>query len=226
METVDLIETIVSSMTPTITIDNIVDNGDGTQTIYTCNTQWIRPFLTVTINSVDYVVSDIDYNVSFTIPTTPLVTVASFTLQAPYYYHGTPIQVNNEWVIKNLDSEKYPLVYLIEPMSEFFYDEEVAEDKDSPLRLLFLDSLSSNTYEVTQHYDSSIKPLVSSCLYFVELLKNNTYTNPFSYTKTNRVKVGVESTNKGSTSQIINDPLNAVEFVGTVTWLKSTNCLC
>ena len=37
MLTVDFISDIVTSMTPTITIDSVVDNGDGTQTIRDIN---------------------------------------------------------------------------------------------------------------------------------------------------------------------------------------------
>ena len=71
-----------------------------------------------------------------------------------------------------------------------------------------------------------IKPLSASLDYFVDMLKSNPTTLPFSYDVINRVKVGIYSTNQGNTSQIFEDPLDGVEFVSTVTTLKSTNCKC
>ena len=87
MQTVDFIEDIVNEMTPTVDIDSVVDNGDGTQTLTMCDTYWIRKYLIVTIDGTDYEVQDFVKDTSITIPT-PLVTVDSFTLKAPYYFHG------------------------------------------------------------------------------------------------------------------------------------------
>ena len=227
METVDEIEQIVALMTPTVKIDEVIDNGDGTQTLLICNTYWMRKFLTVTIDGTEYEISAFDQNVSITIPIAPLVAVDSFVLQAPFYYHGTPIQANNEFLVEKRDNKKYPLIYLVESMDEFFYDEEHSNEKDSPLRILFLDSFENNKSEVDGHYTERIKPLVASCNFFVELLQDDPVYTKFTYNKNNRVKVGVETTNEGSTSQIFNDPLNAVEFVATVTRYKSTDdCSC
>ena len=100
MQTVDFIETIVNSMTPSIDIDSVVDNGDGTQTLTVCETYWIRDRLTLTIDGNEYDVSSFVKDTSITIPDSPLVTATSFTLTAPYYFHGYPRQVNNQWIIK------------------------------------------------------------------------------------------------------------------------------
>jgi len=226
MLTVDFIDDIVSSMTPTINIDSVVNNGDGTQTITTCDTYWIRKYLVVTINSVNYQVSAFVKDTSITIPVSPLVTVTSFVLQAPYYFHGSPMDVNTEHV-KIKDSEnKYPLIYLVEVLTDNHYDELDSRDKDMNLRMFFLDSFNSKNDEVNGHFINVIKPLNASLDYFVELLKASALTLPFSYNVTNRVKVGVYTANKGNESKIFNDPLDGVEFVGTVTVRKSNECKC
>ena len=226
MLTVDFIEDIVDSMLPTITIDSVVDNGDGTQTLTTCDTYWIRKYLDITINSVEYSVLSFVKDVSITISSTTLVTSTSFVLNAPYYFHGSPMQVNNEFLIKKNEANKYPLVYLVESLTDNHYDELDGKDKDMNLRIFFLDSFANKNDEVDAHYTNVIVPLNASLDYFVELLKSNSTTLPFSYDVTNRVKVGVYSTNQGNTSQIFEDPLDGVEFVATVTTLKSTNCKC
>ena len=226
MLTVDFIEDIVDLMTPTITIDSVVDNGDGTQTLTTCDTYWIRKYLDITIDSVEYAVSSFVKDTSITIPSATLVTVDSFVLTAPYYFHGSPMQVNNEFLIQKQDANKYPLIYLVESLTDSHYDEESSLDKDMNLRIFFLDSFANKNSEVDAHYTNTIVPLNASLDYFVDKLKGNSYTEPFSYDVINRVKVGVYSTNQGNTSQIFEDPLDGVEFVATVTTLKSTNCKC
>ena len=70
------------------------------------------------------------------------------------------------------------------------------------------------------HYDNVLVPLNASLEYFVELLKGNSYTLPFSYDVTNRVKVGVYTTNQGNTQEIFSDPLDGIEFVSNPTLLK------
>ena len=226
MLTVDFIEGIVDDMTPTITIESVVDNGDGTQTLTTCDTYWIRKYLDITINSVEYSVLSFVKDVSITISSATLVTSTSFVLTASYYFHGSPMQVNNEFLIKKNEANKYPLVYLAESLTDNHYDELDGKDKDMNLRIFFLDSFANKNDEVDAHYTNVIVPLNASLDYFVELLKSNSTTLPFSYDVTNRVKVGVYSTNQGNTSQIFEDPLDGVEFVATVTTLKSTNCKC
>jgi len=226
MLTVDFIEDIVDLMTPTITIDSVVDNGDGTQTLTTCDTYWIRKYLDITIDSVEYAVSSFVKDTSITIPSATLVTVDSFVLTAPYYFHGSPMQVNNEFLIQKQDANKYPLIYLVESLTDSHYDEESSLDKDMNLRIFFLDSFANKNDEVDAHYSSVIVPLNASLDYFVDMLKSDSTTLPFSYDVINRVKVGIYSTNQGNTSQIFEDPLDGVEFVSTVTTLKSTNCKC
>ena len=80
--------------------------------------------------------------------------------------------------------------------------------------------------EVNAHYTNVIMPLNASLDYFVDMLKGSSITLPFSYDITNRVKVGIYSTNQGNTTQIFDDPLDGVEFVSTVTVMKSNNCKC
>jgi len=224
--TVDFINDIVDLMTPTITIDSVVDNGDGTQTINVCNTYWIRKYKVLTIDSVEYTVSAFVKDTSFTVPSTTLVTATSFVLDAPYYFHGSPMQVNNEHLKIKVSANKYPLIYLVEALTDNHYDELDGKDKDMNLRIFFLDSFESKNDEVNEHFTNVVKPLNAMLSYFVELLEDNAYTLPFSYDVINRVKVGVYTTNQGNTEQIFSDPLDGVEFVSSTTLLKGYECKC
>jgi hypothetical protein len=224
--TVDYISDRVAEMTPTVEISSVVDNGDGTQTLSVCDTYWMRKYLPVTIDGNEYEISSFVEDTSITISSSPLVTVDSFTLQAPYYFHGSPMAVNNEHLAIKNDENKYPLVYLVEALTDSYYDEEDSKDKDMGLRIFFLDSFASKDDEVSEHFTNIVKPLNASMNYFVELLKADSYALPFSYDVTNRVKVGVYTTNQGNTTEIFSDPLDGVEFVSNVTLLKGYECKC
>lgn len=226
METVDFIENIVSLMTPTLDIDSVVDNGNGTQTLTICkDIYWVRKYTTITIDGTDYEVSSFDKDAkTITIPSGTLVTASSFSLTAPYYFHGYPRQLNNQWLIERLESNKYPLVYLVETLTDNYYNEEDSREKDMNLRIFFLDSFTNKDDEVNAHYTNTIVPLKSMLNYFVELLNNDATLLPFDYDVINRIEVGVYTTDQGNTQKIFSDSLDGVEFVGTITSLKSNNC--
>jgi len=227
MNTVDQIEDIVAKMTPIIDIDSVLDNGDGTQTLSICNTYWIRKYMTITIDGNDYEVLSFVNDVSVTISDSPLVTVNSFVLTAPNYFHGTPIQANSEWIVQKEENDKYPCIYLVEAMTETFYNEEDSKEKDSNIRIFFLDSFADRSDEVDAHYDNVIVPLIASKDHFVDLLNEEANILPFDYTATNRVKVGVYTTNKGHERTIFSDVLDGVEFVSTISFLRSyVDCTC
>lgn len=227
MNTVDQIEDIVAKMTPTVDIDSVVDNADGTQTLSICNTYWIRKYMILTIDGTDYEVLSFVNNVSVTISSSPLVTVDSFILTAPKYFHGTPIQANSEFFVLKEENDKYPCVYLVEAITETFYNEEDSREKDSNVRIFFLDSFADRSDEVDAHYDNVIVPLIASKNYFVDLLNAESNILPFDYTATNRVKVGVYTTDKGHERQFFSDALDGVEFVSTISFLRSySDCTC
>lgn len=219
MNTVDFIGSIVNKMTPTIDILSTVDNGDGTFTITVKNTYWIREFLPLSIGVVTAFTQDVDITVKTTVSPT-----GSFILQAPFFFHGTPIATNNEWVIKRKEKDKYPLVYVVEPLSEEFQDELSSIEKISSLTILFLD-ITFLKKDTVENYESSINPLEEMVKFFVDLLENEGLVLTFSHGQKNHVKVGVETTNKGHTSKILNEPLNAIEFTSTLSIMESNKCI-
>ena len=48
------VQSTISKLTRTVTIDIITDLGDGIYRLDTCCTYWLRPCKTITIDSVDY----------------------------------------------------------------------------------------------------------------------------------------------------------------------------
>ena len=60
---------------------------------------------------------------------------------------ASPMQVNNEHLVIKNDENKYPLVYLVEVLTDSYYDELDAKEKDMGLRIFFLDSFISKDDE-------------------------------------------------------------------------------
>lgn len=231
MKTVDFIGTVVAKMNPSIEIESTVNNGDGTFTItiakdnFTklCKTYWIRVGLILTINAIDYEVTAFTQDIDVTLKGTVSPT-ATFTLNAPFYFHGTPIASNNEWINQRKEEEKYPLIYLIEPLNEEFQDELSGIEKISSLNLLFLD-ITFQKKNTVDNYVSSINPLEEMVDLFVDLFKEEGLVLSFSHGQKNHVKIGVETSNKGHTKKILNDPLNGIEMSSSISFLSSTECI-
>ena len=75
------------------------------------------------------------------------------------------------------------------------------------------------------NYADSINPLEEMVTFFVELLEDEGLVLSFTHGQKNHVKVGVETTDKGHTSRILNDPLNAIEFSSSLSIMKSNICI-
>ena len=58
IETVDVVGDLVAQMDTTVKINAIVDNADGSYTISTCNTKYLRPCTFFDVDGVTYEVTD------------------------------------------------------------------------------------------------------------------------------------------------------------------------
>ena len=48
-ETVDVVGELVANIDTTVKINEIIDNSDGTFTIFTCNTKYLKPLIKFTV---------------------------------------------------------------------------------------------------------------------------------------------------------------------------------
>ena len=124
-ETVDIVEELVEGLELSVKINSITDNGDSTYTIETCNTSYLFPCFKFDINGVTYTVIDevgkeFEFNVRFTIKGNVIPTVEEFTLPDLKYFHGTVIATKAELDRKQFDTDKYPMVYLLEVLRDSF----------------------------------------------------------------------------------------------------------
>ena len=115
--TIDYIKGIIEGLTFTQKISNIIP-GTSETTFDTCKTYWIFPKSVITINGLDYKVLDFEINESVTIRGILSGTETDFTIKAPNFFRGTPMQTSNALHMIKDWKKKLPMAYLIQPMNE------------------------------------------------------------------------------------------------------------
>ena len=219
------VEATIGKLTRTVTIDTITDLGDGIYRLDTCCTYWLRPCKTITIDSVDYKIQSFVQNESLTIKGDVLPTAATFTITPPYYKHGTPMATNNELFHVDND-QQLPLVWLLEILTQsVFQNEENPLDYSSDLRLFFLDEYDPEDDLTSDIYTDIIRPMQSMVEEFIkEVKKDGNYNDIDEYMTINWSKFGVYTTNKGSTSKVLDAYLSGIEVKITLEIMKIENC--
>ena len=219
------VEATIGKLNRTVTIDTITDLGDGIYRLDTCCTYWLRPCKTITIDSVEYKIQSFVQNESLTIKGDIVPGVNTFTITPPYYKHGTPMATNNELFHVDND-QQLPLVWLLEILTQsVFENEENPLNYSSDLRLFFLDEYDPEDDLTSDIYTDIIRPMQSMVDEFIkEVRKDGNYNDVDEYRTINWSKFGVYTTNKGSTSKILDAYLSGIEVKITLDIMKIENC--
>ena len=219
------LQSTVSNLTRTVTISNITDNGDGTYLLETCCTYWLRPCKYITIDGNSYKIQSFVQNTSLTVSGDILPTVTTFTIDAPFYKHGTPTATNAELFKVDADQE-LPLVWLLEILTQSVYQkDENPLDYSSDLRLFFLDEYDPEDDLTADIYTDVIRPMQSMVEEFIrEVELDGDYQDLEEYRTINWSKFGVYTTNKGSTSKVLDAFLSGIELRITLEVMKKTDC--
>lgn len=231
---VDIFRTAIEDLGQTISVDSVVDNGNGTWTLFVQNTKWLRPYADnmsrstkVTISAVDYNITSLVYNTSITLTTaTDLSSVTSLIIQAPIYINGTQLAVSKERGNVLQKWTEYPFVWLVEP---FLADEN--KDKRSiiasspDLTLLFLDGDNATDWSTNDRYTKVIKPMdeLVEALYQKILTTRATFGKVTSWKVIRHAKFGKQAEN-GHIHSIIDENTSGVELRFSVDILKKCNC--
>ena len=229
-ETVDIIEDLVAELDLVVEFSTVVDNLDGTYTITTCNTSYLFPCSKFVLDAITYTVqvAGFVFNASFVIKGSVVPSATEVTLDPLKYFHGTVIATKAELDKKILSSDKFPMVYLLETLSDDFDDDpESITDRNSSIRLFFLsETTKGDDWNTNQHYEFSIKPMRNMVYLFVNHLRNSNKVGEFdTYTATNHAKFGVNVSDSGHTQRIFNADLSGVELSINLPLLKALNCV-
>ena len=186
-ETVDIIGDLVGAINLTFTIYTTIDNGGNSYTLGTCNTLHLQTGFTITINAVNYVITEVHKNVSITITGDVLPTEDSFEVYPPFYHHGTIISSAGELAKESNSSNKTPLIFLHETITDKFFNKSSNPlERETTLRMFFLTQSNWNSNTTNQHYTSALEPMRALVYNFINTLNRTRYIAPIEdYTVTN-----------------------------------------
>ena len=208
---VSILRDLIADMVITVKVSSSTDNGDGTFTLSSCNTQYLNDCTTFTVDGNVYSVLTIENDSILTVQGSPVLTT-DFDLRAPLFIPDTPKGANNETVLRADDLDRNPFIWLLEDFrTEFVFDggPNVSEPR---LRLFFLNASENPTWLETQHRENCIEPMQNLCDRFIKELEYKISGKIERFTIINRLRFGNSSNNRS----ILDESLSGVELDITI----------
>lgn len=214
-------EQIVDKLDNSIQILSKANNN-----IVVCNLKWARVGKGIIANDdAGYFIESIDYDtntISLTDDFDSPLGVAY--LELPTYKYGTPKATNKEWKPNELGVT--PCIWLVEPVEEQPFGRESSIERESDLRLLFLDSRDAVNWLNKDIHEQRSRSLYALQEEFVNTIERNSIFKRFSnYSLRNLTKLGTESA-QGFEKNIINSDLTALDLRLTLPIYKGSKCNC
>lgn len=212
-------------------IDNTIQGSYDPLTGRTmvCNTKWARVGKVVKdAEDKEYLVTELVTD-SYLVAT-PLIgeTNLSGTIYLPdlFFITGTKRATNTEWTIADANlSNKLPLVWLLEVISETGFGKNSAVEKEMDLRLFFLDETDPSQYYTADHREQVVKPMQKLMLEFIKVVEiERTYKPIENYRFKTFSRFGVEN-DKGMLQNILDANLSGVSLEVTLSRYKQ-KCKC
>jgi len=224
---IEIIEEVVSKMTPFITVSSITANGDNWR-LNTCNTYWITVDSQIIIDEVSYTVIDLVQNSYIEIESTTEPTVTEFQLEAPEFWHSSSRKVSNERSNKEGGDVRKPFVYL--PVPRITEDKAVDSDKayDADIRPIFLTNFDTRRDTIELQQTQIIEPLNAMANFFLYLIKEDiaNFDDFDSVDRREWMNFGNETV-WGNDKKIFKENLSGVELSSfTLPVLINESCLC
>jgi hypothetical protein len=212
-------------------IDNTIQGSYDPLTGRTlvCNTKWARVGKVVKdAEDREYLVTELVTD-SYLVAT-PLIgeTNLSGLIYLPdlFFITGTKRATNTEWTIADANlSNKLPLVWLLEVISETGFGKMSAVEKEMDLRLFFLDETDPSQYYTADHREQVVKPMQKLMLEFIKVVEiERTYKPIENYRFKTFSRFGVEN-DKGMLQNILDANLSGVSLEVTLSRYKQ-KCKC
>ncbi len=212
--TVDIIEQIVSEMTPDFVIGSKITNPDGTYTLNTTNTYWLHANQDIVIGGNKYTIIDFVINESITIKDInsagePIVNV--FNIPAPLFIHGKTVKASKELAEQKDVFLRLPFIWLYEVLSETtIIDRLNPWGLESTPIIYFMDEAQSENWTSADHKVQILDPLRQMIQYFMFIIESNKslYRTPDSYNTEARANWGRFVSDRGAVGRFFNDQLS------------------
>lgn len=219
--TVDILDDFIQSLDLSGQVLSFSNDGTNT-TLNVDKTYHARENMILTVDTVDYNIISVVNNTSIVVESVianPLV----YSVQLPFYFHGTPIATNNH--ISEADhKDKVPMIYLYEIIREKQKDIFSSIDREADLRLFFLDTADFDEWTTDDHYSKrllGLNNLVDAFIIQAISFRSQFFLNETEFTRINHVKWGKFTDLKGHIVNIFDDELTGVELSFTLQIRKS-----
>jgi len=227
IQVVDKVREIVNSKPWTVNVKSVTDHGDGTFTIYTCNTSYLNTRMKVEIDSVEYTVVSFVYNESVTLSGTPVLPIGLNTLPTPYFTHGKYSAVNKELGRITNHNTWNPLIWLLELTTrDISSDYDSKFDSEGSVMLFFMSTSDWKNYDTSDHYTEVIKPMSNVVDNFIALSKRHLGVKDLGYSSTNHAKFTTGGSGvQVSGNKVLPDTQSGIELSLSLPIIKeSCNC--
>lgn len=233
---VDIFRDLVAGLATTISVNEVVNNGNGTFTFEVDSTKWLRASDSpttaalnqkVTIGVTDYPILSMVKDTSITVTGVGLGNTATMGVAAPFYLNGTQLATNTKRKKLQFAWQQMPFVWLVEPFPANEDQDEMSIIASQPeLTFVFLDNAKSGDWDTRQHYDNILTYLNELVEAFKAKMKvtRSTIGQVTNFVATRRAKWG-EPGVAGAISSIIDEKTSGIEVRCTVEIYKEmTTC--
>ncbi len=223
---INILKGVVSAMVITVKVNSVVDNGDGTFTIQSCNTQYLRECSIFSVAGNTYVVDSFVQDVQLVISGSPVLTT-DFVIPPPLLIVGTPTAASQE--MKQIEGDgldQYPFIWVLETFIQPYNNDGLSAIVSEPaMKLFFFDSSKDESWLNADHRTNVVLPMKSLIDQFNIQLDATKGIGDFNqFAILDRVEFGKYEQNKGYTSSILGGDLSGVEINITIP-LLANSCL-
>lgn len=222
---VDIVEELVSRIDNTITAKSVVDNSDGTFSLMVCDIKYATT--QTTLNGIN-ISSIIDHGTYYEIIlVTNTEPVAPFLLNAPKYYDGTAIGVNQELIELQSNPSRpsfYPMIYFPDTLRGTDYSKYTPE-MDAECRLVFAVNrdISWTNKQIKKNCINPMLVLLDEMKHIIDKDKSLLINN---YRVIQYYRLGEKVETRGTISNMINDYCSGIVVDFNMVVYPDFECKC
>lgn len=216
---------IIDKMDRNVTVKSIA--GDD---LTTCGVKWAAVNKVVEDgNGTEFTVLAVDYDIDVITLTDATGFTGNMVLQKPFFFVGTPMATNTEW--KKFSSNEFlktPFIWMVEPTPERPDYTGASIERESDIRVVFLDSNNVKDWITTQTHDFKLQSLYNMYGEFVLAIQNNSIFDRDRIDTAairNLTKFGTETAN-GFDNNIIDANLTGLDVRITLPIQELGECKC
>lgn len=222
---------IFSNINLDVKVIDVVATG-VTNVVTLCNNKWIRVGQYLTDSSdrlwqITSIASNGDVSLKKPTGASDLSKRDILTVKSPKFLFGTHISANNEYTLRGNDNRvKLPLIWLVESIQETEYGIMSSKERDSQIRLYFLDDNNPTQYLNEDFRLNVVSPMIALKDEVIRVIQNNRLFDILENWQTRPITRFGNENEKGYFENILSDNLSGVELVITLPIFKTGSCKC